>query len=185
MSDLPSLLKSPVSTICQPALPAPAEPPPLLVVPFISQIQTPVPLSCCHTMSDLPSLLKSPVSTICQPALPAPADPPPLLVVPFICQIETSVPLSCCHRMSDLPSLLKAFLILLGGGSGSVVSSKNRAAGPLKGAVNECAVDPPEIVALVTLAPVLTFSHSTLNASPAPAERLTVKVPPVGANAMY
>src|SRR3954466_4316441 len=111
MSDLPSLLKSPVPTICQPAPPAPTEPPPILVVPFISQIQTPVPLFCCHRMSDLLSLLKSPVPTISQPAPPAPAEPPPICWVPFISQIQTPVPLSCCHRMSDLLSLLKSFLI--------------------------------------------------------------------------
>src|SRR3954463_28137 len=111
MSDLLPFLKSPFSTICQPAPPAPAEPPPILVVPSISQMETPVPLSCCHRISDLPSLLKSPVSTICQPASLAPAEPPPILVVPSISQMETPVPLSCCHRMSDLPSLLKSLLI--------------------------------------------------------------------------
>src|SRR3954451_3564115 len=98
MSDLLSLLKSPVSTICHPASPAPAEPPPILVVPSISQMETPVPLFCCHRISDLPSLLKSPVSIICQPAPPAPAEPPPIVVVPSISQIQTPVPLFCCHR---------------------------------------------------------------------------------------
>ena len=61
MSDLPSLLKSPVPLICQlgPGF-GPAAPPPIRFRPFISQMRG-LPSLFCHRMSDLPSLLKSPV----------------------------------------------------------------------------------------------------------------------------
>src|SRR3954447_14061831 len=130
-------------------------------------------------MSDLPSWLKSPVSTICQPAPPAPAEPPPICVVPFISQIQRPVPLFCCHRMSALPSLLKS-LLTAPPVPGSVPKDlfKNSTADPLKGAVNVCALDPPETVAPVIVAPVETFNHSVVKVEPDPVERLTVKLPP-------
>src|SRR5436309_109029 len=87
-------------TICQPAPPVPAEPPPIPVVPFSSQIHVLVPFS--HKMSDLPSPLKSPVPAMLQPAPPVPAGPPPICRVPSNSQIHVLLPFF--HKMSDLPS---------------------------------------------------------------------------------
>ena len=61
----------------------------------------------------------------------------------------------------------------------------NSTAEPLKGGVNACALDPPATEAPVTVAPVETLNHSTLKLKSDPAERLTVKLPPFGANARY
>src|SRR6266851_1120184 len=91
-------------TMLHPAPPVPAEPPPIWVVPFISQIQVLVPFF--HRMSDLPSPLKSPVPAMLHPAPPVPAEPPPICVVPFISQIQVLVPFR--HRMSDLPVPVKS-----------------------------------------------------------------------------
>src|SRR5438105_15805087 len=94
--------------MCQfgPGLPMP--PPPMTLVPFISQI-TASPLSFCHRMSALPSPLKSPVALTCQlePGLPRLALPSTL--VPFSSQI-TIPPLLFCHSRSDLPSALKSLV---------------------------------------------------------------------------
>src|SRR5580693_7387826 len=94
-------------TMLHPAPPVPAEPPPIWVVPFISQIQVLVPFF--HRMSDLPSPLKSPVPAMLHPAPPVPAGPLPIWVVPFISHIQAPPVLAFCHRMSDLPSPLKSF----------------------------------------------------------------------------
>src|SRR6266851_2158893 len=95
-------------TMLHPAPPVPAAPPPIWVVPFISQIQAPPVLEFPHRMSDLPSPLKSPVPTIFQPAPPVPAAPLPICVVPFISQIQAPPVLAFCHRMSDLPVPVKS-----------------------------------------------------------------------------
>src|SRR5229473_5533942 len=89
-----------------PAPPVPAEPPPICVVPFISQIQVPVPFF--HRMSDLPSPLKSPVPTMLHPAPPVPAAPLSICAVPFISQIHAPPVVAFRHNMSDLPVPVKS-----------------------------------------------------------------------------
>ncbi len=88
MSEWPSPLKSPVPTAFQlaPGLGV-TVPPPIGVVPFISQIDA-CPLAFCHRMSEWPSSLKSPVPTALQlgPGLGL-TIPPPIGVLPFISQI--------------------------------------------------------------------------------------------------
>src|SRR6266851_3733481 len=79
-------------TMLHPAPPVPAEPPPIWVVPFISQIQVLVPFF--HRMSDLRSPLKSPVPAMLHPAPPVPAAPLPICVVPFISVISVPLPVS-------------------------------------------------------------------------------------------
>src|SRR5215469_14294313 len=81
-------------------------PPPIALVPFISQIAT-EPSSFCHTRSDGPLPNQSPVPLRCQlgPGLPILAVP--VTVAPFISQIA-ALPSSFCHRMSEVPSLLKS-----------------------------------------------------------------------------
>src|SRR6202035_1255225 len=74
---------------CQLGPGLPRLPPPITVVPFISQIAT-SPLLFCHNTSDFPSPLKSPVATACQLGPGLPRLPPPITVVPFISQIATS-----------------------------------------------------------------------------------------------
>ena len=99
MSEFPSWLKSPVPTAFQLGPGLATGPPPILVVPSISQIET-WPLTVfCHRMSEFPSWLKSPVPTAFQlgPGLTEPAGPPPIFVVPSISQIETW-PLTCSAR---------------------------------------------------------------------------------------
>src|SRR5262249_32871171 len=67
----------------------PAEPPPITVVPFNSQITACPVLLLYQRMSAKPSPLKSPVPTGAQPNVPEPGDPAPITVVPFISQITT------------------------------------------------------------------------------------------------
>ena len=108
MSDLPSLLKSPLSLTCQagPGL-MPTGAAASTVRPFISQMPG-VPSSFCHRMSAGPSKLKSPVPLMCQagPGL-VPTGLTETAVRPFISQMP-GVPSSFCHRMSDLPSKSKS-----------------------------------------------------------------------------
>ena len=63
-------------------------PPPITLVPFISQIAAWPSPAFCKRMSACPSPLKSPVPISVQlgPGL-GPADPPPIRLVPFISQI--------------------------------------------------------------------------------------------------
>ena len=62
-------------------------PPPIKVVPFISQIAA-CPSVFCHRMSEWPSPLKSPDPIAFQPAPGVGVTaPPPIKVVPFISQI--------------------------------------------------------------------------------------------------
>src|ERR1700729_4215262 len=109
MSEKPSPLKSPVPIARQagPGLRLTA-PPPIRVVPSISQTETWPVLVFCQRMSASPSLLKSPVPTAFQvgPGLLASA-PPPIFVLALISQIE-ACPSVFCHRMSDFPSPLKS-----------------------------------------------------------------------------
>src|SRR5580704_8614124 len=63
MSDLLSPLKSPTPAIRQSLPIIPAEPPPILLVPFSSHMST-SPLLFRHRMSDLPSPLKSPTRNL-------------------------------------------------------------------------------------------------------------------------
>src|SRR5437660_12702343 len=81
-------------------------PPPMIEVPFISQIAG-VPSVFCQMMSALPSPLKSlgPITCHDDPGLIS--TPPAMVEVPFISQIA-GIPLLFCHRMSSLPSPLKS-----------------------------------------------------------------------------
>ena len=110
MSALPSPLKSPVPATCQPSPGFARAPPPMKLVPFISQIARCVSSSVCQRMSALPSPLKSPVPATCQVGRPGPAVAPPMKLVPFITQIAGVPPSapSSCQRMSALPSPLKS-----------------------------------------------------------------------------
>src|ERR1700733_5683495 len=109
MSDFPSWLKSPVPTAFQlgPGLTEPAGPPPIFVVPSISQIEA-CPFVFCHRMSEFPSWLKSPVPTAFQLGPRLATGPPPILVVPSISQIQVWPLPVFCHRMSEFPSWLKS-----------------------------------------------------------------------------
>src|SRR5438309_9652241 len=106
MSDMPSLLKSPVPMACQnlPGLGRTAEA--TIELPFISQICG-LPSSFWNRMSALPTALKSPALMACQdtPGLPAVA----VLTtdVPFICQTAVA-PSVFWNRRSELPSSLKS-----------------------------------------------------------------------------
>ncbi len=100
-SEKPSWLKSPVPIAFQsvPGLGL-TGPPPIKVLPLISQIELwPVPVFC-HRMSELPSLLKSPVPTARQlgPGLGV-TGPPPRNVLPSISQSEAWPVLAFCQRM--------------------------------------------------------------------------------------
>ena len=109
MSASPSPLKSPVPIACQlgPGMELTA-PPPITLVPFISQIAAWPSPAFCKRMSACPSPLKSPVPISVQlgPGL-GPADPPPITFVPFISQIAPW-PDVFRHRMSDRASPLKS-----------------------------------------------------------------------------
>ena len=89
-SEKPSSLKSPVPIAFQlgPGLGL-TVPPPVSVVPFISQIEAWPVFAFCHRRSEWPSLLKSPVPISVQlgPGLGLSA-PPPTKEFPLISQIE-------------------------------------------------------------------------------------------------
>src|SRR5437588_781804 len=146
MSDLPSLLKSPVPTVCQLAGGAATTLSKVGWVAFISQIAAwPfagsaafAALLYCHRMSALPSPLKSPVASACQLGGGWAMTGPAVGVVPFISQIAVS-PLSgsealavllYCQRISASPSPLKSPDVIAcqpGGGAAMI--------GPVIGAV--------------------------------------------------
>src|SRR5947209_1972012 len=110
MSENPSPLKSPVPTAYQLTPGLPRLPPPIRLVPFISQMAT-SPVAFCHRTSARLSPLKSPVPIVCQLGPGLPRLPPPITLVPFNSQIAIS-PLLLCHRKSDLPSALKSLLLV-------------------------------------------------------------------------
>src|SRR5262249_34427201 len=88
----------------------PGEPPPMTLVPLISQITTcPAPLR--QRMSAKPSPLKSPWLTIAQVmGSTEPGEPTPMTLVPFNRQISVCPVLPLRQRMSLRASLLKSWL---------------------------------------------------------------------------
>src|SRR5262249_46350835 len=113
MSALPSPLTSPVPVICHPVLggTVPSEPPPMTLVPFISQITACPVVPLRQRMSAKPSPLKSRCPTTAQSELTEPAAPPPMAVVPFMNQITTlNITVGLRQRMSLRASLLKSWV---------------------------------------------------------------------------
>src|ERR1700722_6022687 len=109
-SEKPPSVKSPIPTAFQagPGLGL-TGPPPIKLLPFISQIEAWPVLVFCHRMSAWPSPLKSPVPIAFQfgPGLGL-TGPPPVRVFPLMSQID-ACPLVFCHRMSEWLSSLKSF----------------------------------------------------------------------------
>src|ERR1700722_8182731 len=110
MSERPASLKSPVPIACQagPGLGL-TGPPPMSLLPFISQIETWPLVVFWKSTSERPSPLKSPVPIAFQacPGLGLTA-PPPIKVLPFISQIETWPLLVFWNRISERPAPLKS-----------------------------------------------------------------------------
>src|SRR6516225_6656523 len=97
-----------ITWICQSIVAEPGEPPPLVSVPLMNQINTCPVVVLRQRMSLIPSPLKSPVPTITQSVVTLPGTPLPITLATSISQISTSPLLVLYQRMSVLPSPLKS-----------------------------------------------------------------------------